>query len=387
VYVDILKSIALGLGGADHIRGAYFNTRFLSAALRLGEPSRVLNALCAEANYAAANAPDSGHARAILASCERIQSRIGDPQAAMYMAGAHAFACFMRGHWAQSRAHSEEFILNSMQYNGTAWERDLMNNQVVWCLFYLGELSEMTRRNTAVRQDATERGDLFGLAGMVLGLGNVVILNANGPDAAAREIDALMARWSVNGYHLQHYWALLSRVNIRIYSGDADGAHDLVWSEWTRVKRSLLTQIPAVRHEGLHLRARATLAKAALLAGKPRAILVRTARKDISTLLSAKLAWVRALGLLLEAAAHLLAGDRNACLTCLAQAISMLDTCGMQLYAAAARIRLGRQIGGPDGEAMADTGVAFMRAQGVTDVGRMTDLLATGFPTTTPATP
>ncbi len=387
VNVDILKSIALGLGGADHIRGAYFNTRFLSAALRLGEPNRVLNALCAEANYAAANAPDSGHARAILASCERIQARLQDPQAAMYMAGANAFACFMRGHWAQSRAHSEEFILNSMQYNGTAWERDLMNNQVVWCLFYLGELAEMSRRNTAVRQDATERGDLFGLAGMVLGLGNLVILNAEGPDAAVRELDALMARWSVNGYHLQHYWALLSRVNVKIYSGDADGAHDLIWREWPRLKRSLLTRIPAVRHEGLHLRARATLARAARLEGKPRAALVKTARKDIAALLAAKLAWVRGLGLLLDAAARVLEGDRNGALTQLALAIQLLDTCGMQLYSAVARIRLGHLIGGPDGEAMAGAGVTFMREQGVTDVGRMTDLLATGFPTRAPAIP
>ncbi|PKN45107.1 MAG: hypothetical protein CVU59_09995 [Deltaproteobacteria bacterium HGW-Deltaproteobacteria-17] len=379
VYVDILKSIALGLGGADHIRGAYFNTRFLSAALKLGEPSRVLNALCAEANYAAANAPDSGHARAILASCERIQQRLHDPQSDMYIDGAHAFASFMRGHWADARRHSEDFIRNSMQYNGTAWERDLMNNQVVWCLFYLGEFDEMTRRSTMVLQDALERGDLFGSAGMVLGLGNIVILNRDGPAAAAREIDALMARWSINGYHLQHYWALLSRVNLAIYSGDAQGAHERIWQEWPRLKRSLLTQIPAVRHEGLHVRARATLARAASETGRVRIRLLRQARKDTATLLAVKLPWVRSLGLLLDAAVHLQSGDRNAALSLLAQSITLLETCGMQLYAAAARVRLGRLAGGPDGSAMVQAAVDFMLSQGINDPGRMTELLATGF--------
>jgi hypothetical protein len=380
VYVDILKSIALGLGGADHIRGAYFNTRFLSAALRLGEPSRVLNALCAEANYAAANAPDSGHARAILASCETIQQRLRDPQSEMYIAGAHAFASFMRGLWADARRHSEDFIRNSMQFNGTAWERDLMNNQVIWCLFYLGELGEMSRRNVAVLHDAVDRGDLFAAAGMVLGLGNVVILNRDGPGEAVREIDNLMARWSVNGYHLQHYWALLSRVNVLIYSGDAQGAHELIWQEWPQLKRSLLTQIPAVRHEGLHCRTRATLSRAAREPGRLRSRLLKQANKDIAALLAVKLAWVRALGMLLDAARRLQFGDRNAALMILARAITQLDTCGMQLYAAAARVRFGRLVGGPDGQAMLQAALEFMRTQGVTDPERMTELLASGFP-------
>jgi len=380
VYVDILKSIALGLGGADHIRGAYFNTRFLSAALKLGEPSRVLNALCAEANYAAANAPDSGHAHAILASCEHIQQRLNDPQAAMYIAGARSFASFMRGHWADSRRHSEDFIRNSMQFNGTAWERDLMNNQVIWCLFYLGELEEMSRRNAAVLQDALDRGDLFASAGMVLGLGNVVILNRCGPDVAGHEIDSLMERWSVNGYHLQHYWALLSRVNILIYSGDGAGAHELIMREWPRLKHSLLTMIPAVRHEGLHCRARATLACASQETGKSRSHLLKRARKDISGLLGVKLPWVRALGLLLDAALHLQSGDLPGAHGLLAQAITLLETCGMQLYAAAARIRFGRLVGGPDGETMVQVARDFMVSQGVTEPERMTDLLATGFP-------
>jgi hypothetical protein len=83
--------------------------------------------------------------------------------------------------------------------------------------------------------------------------------------------------------------------------------------------------------------------------------------------------------MLLDAAVHLQSGDRNAALSILAQSITLLETCGMQLYAAAARIRLGRLAGGPDGSAMVQAAVDFMLSQGINDPGRMTELLATGF--------
>ncbi|PKN47089.1 MAG: hypothetical protein CVU59_04085, partial [Deltaproteobacteria bacterium HGW-Deltaproteobacteria-17] len=57
-----------------------------------------------------------------------------------------------------------------------------------------------------------------------------------------------------------------------------------------------------------------------------------------------------------------------------------LDACEMKLFAAAARVRLGRLVGGDEGRAIQEQGRAFLTLQGVRDEPGMVSLLASGFP-------
>jgi hypothetical protein len=52
----------------------------------------------------------------------------------------------------------------------------------------------------------------------------------------------------------------------------------------------------------------------------------------------------------------------------------------MQLYAAAARVRLGALLGGDEGAALQRSASAFMERQRVKEPARMVNLLAPGFP-------
>jgi len=380
VKIDILHSVARGLGGTDHIRGADFNTRYLLAALKTGEPHRVLAAMSLEANYAAGFAPDSAYAHRMLASCELLQHKLRDPKALAYIQSAHGYANFMRGNWADAQKYAESSLGMMSEFGGTYWERGMNNNQTFWSLFYLGELSEMSRRLPSVLQNAMDRGDLFSASGLVMGLCNVLVLNQYGPQRAAQGITEMLSRWTLRGYHLQHYWGLLSRVQIRLYTGEVEEAHSLVQRDWKPLKSSLLLQVPAVRNEGLHLRARATLACAAQSGGKRRTELLKLAKKDFTRLNKGKLPWVRALGPLVEAGYRALTSDDAAARGCLALAIERLDACEMKLYAAAARIRLGTLVGGDEGRTILEQGRAFMTAQGVKEESCMVAMLAPGFP-------
>ena len=381
VNVDNLRSMAVSLGFTDHIRGSDINTRFLLAALKVGEPRRIMVAMTQEASYASASAPDSAYARNTVDACERILRNLKEPLAKIHYENALALAGHMRGNWFEARKHSE--LANRYlagEFYGSSWERGMMSFQYLWSLYYLGEFSELIRRFPALLENARDRGDLFTESGLVLGLCNSVLLNQHGPDRADREIDDLLARWNVDGYHLQHFWALVSKVQNSLYSGHGEKALAQIDRDWKELRRSLLLRLPAIRNEGLHLRARATLAWAAQSEGQLRKDLLKQAKKDIDMLNQGTLPWVRALGQLVEAAYQVQMGDDAAARGCLERAVDQLDEIGLKLYAAAARVRLGTLTGGDAGRTILEQGRAFMTAQGVKEESCMVEMLAPGFP-------
>jgi len=378
--IDILDCVARGLGFTDHIRGADFNARFLLAALKMGEPRRILAAMSLEANYAAGNAPNSAYLRRTLDSCEQIQHKLNNSLTLAYIQSAYGYTNFMRGNWAIAKKYAESAADTLAEIGGLYWERAMVNFQVLWSLSYLGELSEMSRRLPVLLQNARDRGDLFSAAGLVLGLCNIVHLNQYGTARAAAEIDALMSRWTVQGYHLQHYWALLSHVQISLFMMDGEKAHAQIGRDWKKLKLSFLLQIPSIQYEALYLRARVMLACAAQSGGKRRKELLKLAKKDFTRLNKGKLPWVRALGPVVEAGYRALTNDAAAACGCLELAVERLDACEMKLYAAAARIRLGTLVGGDEGRTILEQGRAFMNAQGVKEESCMVAMLAPGFP-------
>ena len=380
VRVDVLHSVARGLAGTDHIRGADFNTRFLLAALRVGEPSRILAALTLEASFAASITPESSYALKILAKCEEIQRKLQNPGVKIYTEASLGYISFLRGDWADGLRHAENSSRVCQEFGGKTWERGMMNNQIIWSLFYLGELGQMSRRWQVIVQDARERGDLFSSSGMILGLGNVVLLNEEGASQALESAAELVSRWSVHGYHFQHYLALLAMVNAHLYDRDSGRALERVRAEWGKLKRSQLLHVPSIANEGLHLRTRATLAAALDAPAGRKDQLLAQAHQDIVHLRRSRLPWVRAVGLLVEAAYLAQTGSTGRAVACLQEGVVKLEAGSMALFAAAARIRLGTLVGGREGDDLTRQGRAFYQAQGVRDGGRMTDMLATGFP-------
>ena len=380
VNMDILHSIAKALGTTDHIRGADFSTRFLMAALNTGENLRILAAMSLECNIAAANSPDSAYTRKLITACERIQQRHGDSMTRVYLENALSFASQMRGDWGPFRLYAEKALTSSREVVGSFFEKGMLNFQILWALFYTGELAEATRRTQALWIDTEDRGDLFARSGLVLGLNNVVLLNLYGPDRAHQEVEDFMARWSVHGFHLQHYWAMLSRVRIHLYEGRPEKAAQRLMRENRRLKRSFLLHIPIIGNETHYMQVQASLGCALAEPGGRRRELLKAVRGDLTRMRKNQRPWVRALGNLCEAAWHLQSERPEPARSSLETAIAQLDACEMKLYAAAARVRLGALLGGDGGREVARAGRDFLTLQGVRNEPGMLALLTTGFP-------
>jgi len=391
VRVDINHRMATSLGGIDQIRGADFSTRFTIAALNLGEPRRICNALTTEAAYMAGfGQGDSRYTRKLLRAAEALHQEKKDPAVQCYLQSVKMLKAFMVGDWQEAHNFAVDTETLSLKQRGMAYERGLARFFQICTLWYLGELAELERRVPEMAQDAQSRGDLYAGSGLVLGLMNVVFLNREGPEAARQRIDAMMESWPLNDYQLQHYDALLARTQIDLYLGKGQRALDRVENDWKPLRKSYLLTVPAVKSEALHLRARALLAAAAEISQaerSDRSSLLRRVDKDARRLEKTGLVWASAFAELLRASAEELRDNRHAAIAGLERSIDHLKTVDAHLYRAAARRQLGKLLateGSDDAEAgqrHLAAGTKAMELQGVADPDRFTAMIAPGFPT------
>lgn len=94
VHTDILRSLTMGVGGANVLLASYACVRLLRQALRIGETGRIFFGLCMEANLVSANNPKSTYLRKLLTECEKIQTHWKGPRLP-YIETAHSLACYM----------------------------------------------------------------------------------------------------------------------------------------------------------------------------------------------------------------------------------------------------------------------------------------------------
>ncbi|HEX4900486.1 MAG TPA: hypothetical protein VFV61_08140, partial [Pyrinomonadaceae bacterium] len=92
-----------------------------------------------------------------------------------------------------------------------------------------------------------------------------------------------------------------------------------------------------------------------------------------------RMPWADPLASLVRAGVAYKRGETAAATTTLADAAEHFDLAEMQLYAAAARRRLGKLIGGRRGEELLTEADAWMREQKIDNPERMTRMLAPGF--------
>ena len=129
---------------------------------------------------------------------------------------------------------------------------------------------------------ALATGDLLTLTN----LGAIVFphlsLAADQPDRASRELDATLAQWTEDGFHIQHMAAVVSRAHIHLYTGDGRSALDHMNRSWPALQRALQLRSQIIRIMMLDLRARVSLAAARDASDAPR--LIARARRDAQSL-------------------------------------------------------------------------------------------------------
>jgi tRNA A-37 threonylcarbamoyl transferase component Bud32/tetratricopeptide (TPR) repeat protein len=389
VRIDTCWSAAFGLALHDTVLASALQARTLLLALRLGEPFRVACALGFECGHVAhAGGRSRARTERMIERARRAAERCGDLYAIGWSAMGASVAHYLNGRYRPALARSDEALEAWRSYGrNVSWELDTAALFNVSTLAQLGELKLLRGRASRTLREAEDRGDLYATVNLRLGYGNLVWLVGDESAVARRQIDEAMGQWSKAGFHLEHFYELMARVHLDLYTGAAGNAHARVADRWTALQRSLLPwKIQSLRILSWHLRARAALAVATL--GDDRDELLHAVVKDARRIEKEGMGWATPLAKMLRAgAAHVrwaadpqrlrIQEDARA-VGLLREAVAGFDAADMALHAAVARRALGALLGGDEGAGLTAAADGWFQEQAVKRPERFIAMLAPG---------
>jgi serine/threonine protein kinase len=370
VRIDAVWSAGAGFSMSDNIRGAYFQTRNLLLALRVGDPQRVVRALSMEIAFRAASGDPTRH---LVVRARALAERLGTPEAQAMVDGAEGWVFYMVADWPVARRlFIDAEVLFRDRCVGVAFMLNSMRVMLYRTLGYMGELGELAARVTPALREVEAQDDHHSIQHLRTGPMTLLGLAADDADGVAVMLESAGAGLPRGAFLVQHYFALLGQCQLDLYRGDDTAAYDRVTAAWPALQRSLLLRIQPIRIMALEQRARCALAAASHRGGAAREALLRVADRDVRRLTRGDTSWARASASILRGSLRLAEGRVDAAKEELADGARRFDALSMPLYAAAARRRQGEIAGGAEGAAVVRAADTELAARGVKDAARMT---------------
>jgi len=375
--IDICWAVAAGLGAVDLIRGADFQSRHLLLALRAGEVYRVARAMAFEtAQTAAREGVDQEHAREIADQTEALARRSGNPHATGLAIWARGLSAYLFGHWKQAAELCERAVeVLRDQCTGVTWELTISYRFMLGALLWLGEIAEVSRRVPQLLAAALEQGNLYAATDLRTRM-NSIWLADDDPNRAREEAIAALTTWPREGFHLQHYTSMVALTQLELYTGDTEVGWRHFEGQNKMLEKSMLLRFRTLRIEAMHLRARLALASAE---GTEREQRLRIAEGLGRKLANERLPWSDPLATLISAAVARQRGDDSKAARLTSRAVEEFELADMQLYAAAARRRLGEIMNDDGGAELIARSEDWMRKQQIKNPARFSNMLAPGF--------
>jgi serine/threonine protein kinase len=380
--VDVCEGVSFGLALVDTFRSMDFATRFLQHALRLGESYRVSRALALEADLLAATAKGE-RAQRLLERLEAMAPTIDEPSVPTQITTTRGFLdFFVHNKFSTALEHWTEATTLYRQTVGRAgFELDTVTLFGCWCLFYMGEIGELSRRVPAMAEAASRNGNRF-TSVMLRSAFPIAWLVRLEPERLEAELDDAVAAWTMpdGSYQLQHMFALCSRIELALYRGAPETVTARIPTEVRRAERALLDRAPS---QGLLLRT--TLARHAIAcaaAAPPtsprRRESLAAARAEIKRIRKIKMPMAPHCARMMDGLIAEVEGKREAALAAYEPAASGLAKHDVHLFARAIRHRMGLLIGGDEGANLCADVRKFFVQEGVRDVPAMLAMLAPG---------
>ncbi len=375
--IDICWTASALIGFVDMVRGADFQTRHMLRAMRVGEPYRIGRALCSEAPYGSMNGGNDRYVRHVLDTAREIAGRVENPRLTALVDCSEGVVDYLNGRWRRSMGYLErgEDRLRS-RCTDVAWEIDSALLFRMGCLFFLGELDRLRREAPYYAKEAQARGDLYGATNLLTGCQAFGYLVADDPDQARSASAEVMAAWSKESFHTQHFFEVFAQVQADLYENDGIAAHARVTEMWPRLRRTMMLRAQILRIFAFDLRARTSLGAAMAATPDQRAGYLKAAAADGRRLTRDSAAWGRALGSAILGGVAAARGNEDAARDHLRAAESGFEECDMALHAATMQWRRGCLIAGDTGERLTSTALDWFATQKVVAPERVIRTLA-----------
>jgi hypothetical protein len=377
VRIDLYFSLARGFGVVDPWRGMDFQTRYLLASLRSGEPMRVALGIGLEAAY---RASDGFGARKVI---ERLLRRA--EELAQEHPHASAMTTLMRG---AAKSILGDFVEGAdacdraveqlrERCTGVSWELSTASIFSHYSRLALGRLNQMRASIPTALGDAQARGDLYGEVLLRTAASWFLRLASDDVPGAREELEFIMVRWSRDRWLVQHGWRVLNLADVALYAGEPQRAYQELIGAWPHFRRQLMLRTESIRVRTYNCRARAALAFAMQSTGAEREALLREARSWARRIGRERWPLSKGFAAALEAGVVLAHGDAEQCANLLQRADEEFTAHGAMLYAWASRARRAQVRGIDDAPTLSAT-LAAMRAQGIVSPARILDVFAPG---------
>jgi hypothetical protein len=185
-----------------------------------------------------------------------------------------------------------------------------------------------------------------------------------------------MTSWPREGFHLQHYTSLVALAQIELYTGDFEVAWKHIEGQLKPLEKSMLLRLQVLRIDAMQIRGRLALASAV---GKQREERLQIAASVANQIARENIGYAHPYAKLIQAGVAHRRGDDAASVTLLAQAGEEFAAADMNVFAVAARHRLGELIGGDRGRELVADATEWMSRQEIKNPARLMNLMAPGF--------
>ena len=365
--LDLHFTAALGLSLVDTIPGALCLARGLRTALQLGDRRRIAYALAYHGMYSAAGGERLIHyGRTLVAQARQIAQEDRNLFLLGWARCADGVVEYFAGNFESA---VEKLIDAEAQLRehtvGTAPELNHLRMFLMFAMRRNGCYDRLRGHYLEYVRDATRRGDRYATTSFRWSA-NAVWLAAD--DTARARSELAGGAWSprADGLHLQHWFLARAHAELALYEGDADALR-VAREELTTFVATPLRYVEVVRAETA-----LTLARVAILERD-----LPAARHELVQLRRERAPYLRAMALLVEAAADQLEGRHDEARAHLADATALCESSRMQVVAALARRRTGQALGGALGERITTDADAVLRRHGIIDCARFARAFAT----------
>jgi len=366
VRVDTYFSLSRGFGILDPWRGMDFQTRFILAALALGEPVRIAMGLALEAAY---RATEGKKARAAIeklhTKARALSEETGSPHASAMTTLMRGVSKALLGDFAEAvelcDAAAEEL---RTRCSGVTWELD---NAIIfghYARHALGRIAEIRARVPGELDTFRARGDLYGEVLLRVLVGWMIRLADDDPEGAREDLDELDRRLKPERLLIQHVWHAINVTEVSLYEDDPRRAYDDVTAAFPKLERVYLLRTETTRVRILFARARATLALACK-GGDAKPALLAEARALVAKLEAEGFPLAKGYARIVAIGAAHAAGSTAGTARALEDAEAQLTAQGAKLYALSVKVRRGQLTKGPEGEVLVASALADLRAEGL----------------------
>jgi hypothetical protein len=345
--------------------------------LRLGEPQRLSRALSMYTiNLAAGGGPTREQAAKQRAKGREVLAQ-QPPQPFLegLAHGMEGFCEYFVGEWDKAKVEllRAEKLLRE-QCLGASYELRVVQMLLCRTEVFQGDLVSLARRAPDYVREAEEKSDHYASVALLASSTYLLALAAGDLGAAERALETAEQRLSSDRFQLTHFYCEAARLHLELYRGNGAAAHARWLETWPKAKKNMLFFVQSTHIVSLEHRARAALA-AATAGGQVDATLLAQVDADIRALDKFDLPWSSALAGLLRAGLATARGDVAAATSLMTSAAQALEACGMHLYAAVSRLRLGQLLDGASGEQQRTEALSWMQRQGIREPDRMAAML------------